>query len=80
MLLRCESLEPPMSQLGQERRIGRVCNISALHPSSRHGADLLEPPLRVKLGKPSAEHIFSGIPPLADLRSDLPEVSEVPQA
>jgi hypothetical protein len=30
MLLRCESLEPPMSQLGQSRRFGDVCDMSAL--------------------------------------------------
>jgi hypothetical protein len=43
MLLRCESLEPPMSQLRQERRIGAVRNISALPPRADVGADILEP-------------------------------------
>jgi hypothetical protein len=54
MLLRCESLEPPMSQLGQERRIGAVRNISALPPNvlqnsvalgDRVGDDFLAVPL-----------------------------------
>ena len=34
MLLRCESLEPPMSQLGQSRRFGDVCDMSALPPTT----------------------------------------------
>jgi hypothetical protein len=34
MLLRCESLESPMSQLGEERRIRPVCNISGLPPEA----------------------------------------------
>ena len=46
MLLRCESLEPPMSQLGQERRISAVRNISALPRRADVGADILEPPVR----------------------------------
>jgi hypothetical protein len=45
MLLCCESLEPPMSQLGQERRIGAVRNISALPRRADVGADILEPPV-----------------------------------
>jgi hypothetical protein len=36
MLLRCESLEPPMSQLGHERRFDPFRNRSALLPKSRH--------------------------------------------
>jgi hypothetical protein len=40
MLLRCESLETPMSQLGQERRIRLVCNTSALPPEADIGADI----------------------------------------
>jgi hypothetical protein len=46
MLLRCESLEPPMSQLGQERRIGPVRNISALPVGTDVEADILELSLR----------------------------------
>jgi hypothetical protein len=38
MLLRCKSLEPPMSQLGQKCLIGLECNISASPPKSRHRA------------------------------------------
>ena len=34
MLLRCESLEPPMSQLGQSRRFDCVAPTSALPPST----------------------------------------------
>jgi hypothetical protein len=35
-----------MSQLGQERRIGAVRNISALSPRADVGADIVEPPNR----------------------------------
>jgi hypothetical protein len=45
MLLHCDSLEPPMSQLGQECRIGVVRNISALPPRADVGADIVEPPV-----------------------------------
>jgi hypothetical protein len=31
MFLRCESFEPPMSQLGRDRRISLLRNRSALH-------------------------------------------------
>jgi hypothetical protein len=34
-----------MSQMGQERRIGAVRNISALPPRADVGADIVEPPL-----------------------------------
>ena len=34
MLLRCESLEPPMSQLGQKRRFRLVRQTSALPPKA----------------------------------------------
>jgi hypothetical protein len=42
MLLRCESAELPMSQLGQERR-SAVRNISALPPRADVGADIVAP-------------------------------------
>jgi len=35
-----------MSQLGQERRIGVVRNISALPSGADVGADIVEPPVR----------------------------------
>ena len=41
MLLRCERLEPSMSQLGHERRIRTVCNISAFAPEADVGADIV---------------------------------------
>jgi hypothetical protein len=41
-------IAPPMTGWGQERRIGPVCNISALPPGTDVGADILEPPLRVQ--------------------------------
>ena len=34
-----------MSQMGQERRIGAVRNISALPPRADVGADIIEPPV-----------------------------------
>jgi hypothetical protein len=34
-----------MSQLGQERRIGALRNISALPPRADVGAEIVEPPL-----------------------------------
>jgi hypothetical protein len=34
-----------MAELGQERRIGAACNISALSPRADVGADIVEPPL-----------------------------------
>ena len=48
MLLRCKSLELPMSQLGQERRIGVVRNISALPPRADVEVDIVEPPIGVR--------------------------------
>jgi hypothetical protein len=41
MLLRCESLEPPMSQLGQTRSFGFVGSMSGL-PESGHGWAIYE--------------------------------------
>jgi hypothetical protein len=38
MLLRCERPEPPMSQLGQQQRIGSTGNSSAHPPNSRHAS------------------------------------------
>jgi hypothetical protein len=35
-----------LSQMGQERRIGAVRNISALPPRADVGADIVEPPVR----------------------------------
>jgi hypothetical protein len=35
----------PMSESGQERRFGAVCNISALPLRADVGADIVEPPL-----------------------------------
>jgi hypothetical protein len=51
MLLRCESPESPMSQLGQERRIGAVRNISALPPRADVGVDIFEPPVSATTGR-----------------------------
>jgi hypothetical protein len=48
MLLRCESLEPPMSQLGQSRPLRRVCAESVVPPTSdigrrgQHGSSVPE--------------------------------------
>jgi hypothetical protein len=39
-----------MSQLGQERRIGAVRNISALPPRADVGADIVEPPVSAMNG------------------------------
>ena len=50
MLLRCEGLEPRMSLVGQERRIGAVRNISALPPRADVGADIVERPLCARTG------------------------------
>jgi hypothetical protein len=36
MLLRCKSIEPPMSQMGQTRSFGDVGSMSGL-PESGHG-------------------------------------------
>ena len=41
MLLHCEGLRPPMSQLGQKRRIGPVCNISAYPSEADVRADIV---------------------------------------
>src|SRR5262245_20588246 len=49
MLLRCESLEPPMSLPGQERRISAVRNISGLPPRADVGSDIVERLLCVPL-------------------------------
>jgi hypothetical protein len=51
MLLRCESLEPPMSQKGHERRISAVRNISALPPRADVGADIVEQPVSATSGR-----------------------------
>jgi hypothetical protein len=45
-LLRCGISVRSMSQMGQERRIGAVRNISALLPRADVGADIGEPPGR----------------------------------
>ena len=42
MLLRCESLEPPMSQLGHSRRSGDVRVSSAHSPESGREADIVD--------------------------------------
>jgi hypothetical protein len=39
MLLRCESLEPPMSQLGHERRFRAVREMSAYHLANETAHD-----------------------------------------
>jgi hypothetical protein len=39
-----------MSQMGQERRIGAVRNISALPPRADVGADIVEPPVSASSG------------------------------
>jgi hypothetical protein len=41
MLLRCESLEPRMSLVGQERRISTVCDISAIPPEADVAVDIV---------------------------------------
>jgi hypothetical protein len=39
-----------MAEMGQERRIGAVRNISALPPRADVGADIVEPPVSAKTG------------------------------
>src|SRR5262245_36678055 len=48
MLLRCESREPPMSQMGQQRRIRPACNISASPSAADVGADIPKQALSAK--------------------------------
>jgi hypothetical protein len=45
-----------MSQMGQERRIGAVRNISALPPRADVGADIVEPPVSAISGCEQSQH------------------------
>ena len=45
-----QQFEAPMSELGQERRIGAARNISALPPRADVGADIVEPSVSARLG------------------------------
>ena len=56
-----------MSQMGQERRIGAVRNISALPSRADVGADIVEPPVSAKRRHmrrskkhPLFDHVISG--------------------
>ena len=51
-----------MSQMGQERRIGAVCNISALPPRADVGADIVERPLSASCGHTAARAYVKEVP------------------
>jgi hypothetical protein len=44
-----------MSQMGQERRISAVRNISALPPRADVGADIVEPPVSARTGREQSQ-------------------------
>jgi hypothetical protein len=44
-----------MTAMGQERRIGAVCNISALPPTSRRRLDIVGPPLSARTGREQSQ-------------------------
>jgi putative ABC transport system substrate-binding protein len=56
-----------MSQMGQERRISAVCNISALPPRADVRADIVKPPVSANCG-----HYWRSIEPVAKSHGVIP--------
>lgn len=70
MLLRSESLEPPMSQLGHERRFRDVCRTSGLPPILTVTADILNRqlvPRTVLCSSPLIGHVGVHVSPMVSI-------------